>query len=177
MFFVYAANSDPDYVKAENSKSLDIGFEKFLENINLNLEATYFNIKYDDVLEGWKTGISSGSAYTTQNMPGEVRSHGLELNSRWLPVDSLNLELNYTYTSTYDGAEQDDPDKSSSYTNSQLVRIPKNLINLKTNFKPKKIKNLEFTLNTKWSDTARDYGNGKRHNDETIDDYFINDLN
>ena len=89
----------------------------------------------------------------------------------------LNLELNYTYTSTYDGAEQDDPDKSSSYTNSQLVRIPKNLINLKTNFKPKKIKNLEFILNTKWSDTARDYGNGNRtYNDETIDDYFINDL-
>ncbi len=178
MFFVYAANSDSiNYVKAENSKSFDIGFEKFLENINLNLEATYFNIKYDDVLEGWKTGNSSGSAYTTQNMPGEVKSQGLELNSKWLPVDSLNFELNYTYTSTYDGAEQDDPDKSSSYTNEQLVRIPRNLINFKTNFKPKKIKNLELSLNTKWSDTARDYGNGNRtYDDETIDDYFINDL-
>ena len=32
MFFVYAANSDSiDYVKAENSKSFDIGFEKFLK--------------------------------------------------------------------------------------------------------------------------------------------------
>ena len=25
--------------------------------------------------------------------------------------DYLNFGLNYTYTSTYDGAEQDDPDK------------------------------------------------------------------
>ena len=31
-------------------------------------------------LEGWKTGNSSGSAYTTQNMPGTVKSQGLEIN-------------------------------------------------------------------------------------------------
>ena len=38
------------------------------------------------------------------------------------------------------------PDKNSSYTNAQLVRVPRNLINLKTNYMPNNIKNLELSL-------------------------------
>ncbi len=178
MFFVYAANSQSlGNVKAENSQSFDIGFEKLINELNLNIEATYFNLKYNDVLEGWKTGNSSGSAYTTQNMPGTVKSQGLEIISKWKPSDLINFALNYTYTSTYDGAEQDDPDKSSSYTNSQMVRVPRHFINIKTNFSLPNINKLDFSLNTKWSDMARDYGNGNRtYNDEKIDDYLVNDL-
>ena len=77
MFFVYAAIRTHRLCKSWKVK-VWYRFWKISENINLNLEATYFNVKYDDVLEGWKTGISSGSAYTTQNILGEVRSHGLE---------------------------------------------------------------------------------------------------
>ena len=178
MFFVYAANTKSlGNVKAENSKSFDIGFEKFLTNLNLEFGATYFNLKYNDVLEGWKTGNSSGLAYTTQNMPGTVKSQGLEFNSKWTPSNLLNIGVNYTYTSTYDGAEQDDPDISSSYTNAQMVRVPRHLINIKTNFSLPSYEKLDFTLNTKWSDMARDYGNGNRsYNDERVDDYLVNDL-
>ena len=178
MFFVYAANSKSlGNVKAENSKSFDIGFEKFFTNSNFELSATYFNLEYNDVLEGWKTGQSSGSAYTTQNMPGNVRSEGLEFISKWIPSNLFNIGINYTYTSTYDGAEQDDPDKNSSYTNSQIVRVPRHLVNIKTNFALPNYEKLDFTLNTKWSDMARDYGNGNRtFNDEKIDDYLVNDL-
>ncbi len=178
MFFVYAANSKSlGNVKAENSKSFDFGFEKFFSDLNLNLEATYFNLRYSDVLEGWKTGISSGLAYTTQNMPGTVKSQGLELITKWYINNNLELGLNYTYTSTYDGAEQDDPDKNSSYTNAQMVRVPRHLVNLKTNFSIPTLKNINFSINTKWSDMARDYGNGNRtFNDERTDDYLVNDL-
>ena len=92
--------------------------------------------------------------------------------------DYLNFGLNYTYTSTYDGAEQDDPDKSNSYYNSQMVRVPRHLINLNTVFKLPNYENLDFTLNSKWSDEARDYGNGNRtYNDERTKKYFVNDLN
>lgn len=178
MFFVYAANSDSiGAVKAENSKSFDIGFEKNFEELGLKLDLTYFNIKYYDVLEAWQTGMSSGLNYTTQNMPGEVKSQGLEFLSSFNFYKNLNFDLNYTYTSTYDGAEQDDPNKSSSYTNKQIVRVPRNIINLKTHFTIPKYKNLNFSLNTKWSDVARDYGNGNRtYDDERIDDYLVNDL-
>ncbi len=178
MFFVYAANNNSiGSVKAENSKSFDIGFEKTFNDLGLKLDATYFNVKYHDVLEGWKTGTSSGSNYTTQNMPGEVKSQGLEVLSKLVINKNLNFDLNYTYTSTYDGAEQDDPNKSSSYTNAQMVRVPRNIINLRTNFSFPGYEDINFSLNSKWSDEARDYGNGNRtYNDERTDDYIVNDL-
>ena len=51
------------------------------------------------------------------------------------------------------------------------------LINLQTSVKIPGYKNLNLTLNTKWSDTARDYGNGNRTwVDEGLDDYLVNDL-
>ena len=47
--------------------------------------------------------------------------------------DMLNFGLNYTYTQTYDGAEQDNP--NTSMINSQLTRVPRNVVNLITNIK------------------------------------------
>jgi outer membrane cobalamin receptor len=58
-----------------------------------------------------------------------------------------------------------------------MVRVPRNIVNLVTNLKIPGYKNLDLTLNTKWSDVARDYGNGNRTwQDEKIDDYLVNDL-
>ena len=58
-----------------------------------------------------------------------------------------------------------------------MVRVPRNIINIKTNFKLPNYENLDFTINTKWSDMARDYGNGNRtFRDERTDDYLVNDL-
>ena len=178
MYYVYAANSNSlPFVKAENSKSFDIGFEKSFLEYGVKLDLTYFNIQYDNVLEGWKNNNSSGAAYTTQNADGVVKSQGLELISGWQASDYLDFNLNYTYTSTYDGAEQDDPNKNQNYTNAQMVRVPRNIINLQTSYQSAKDKNLSFILNSKWSDMARDYGNGNRtFQDERIDDYFVNDL-
>ena len=134
---------------------------------------SYFNIKYHDVLEGWQA-----SGWDAGNHPGTVKSQGLELMSNFKLNKFLNFDLNYTYTSTYDGAEQDNPNKSSGQTNAQLVRVPRNLLNLNTNFKISGLKNFNFLLSTKWSDVARDYGNGNRtFDDERTDDYFVNDLN
>ena len=51
-----------------------------------------------------------------------------------------------------------------------------------TNIKIPKYKNLDVSLISKWSDEARDYGNGnlnrngKSFNDGELDSYFVNDL-
>ncbi len=176
MYYVYAANADSlPYVKAEKSKSFDIGIEKTYNKLNYDL--TYFNTSYSNVLEGWKTGNSSGANYTTQNMPGTVKSEGIEFVSNLKLNSSLNLGFNYTYTNSYDGAEQDDPDKSSSILSSQMVRVPRHLINLNTQINFPNFDNLNMTINTKWSEDTRDYGNGNRtYNDERIDSYLVNDL-
>jgi len=159
---------------AETSESFDFGIEKSFSNSGLSFDATYFNIKYIDTLEGWK---GSAADWSTNNFPGVVKSQGLELDSKWLKSDQLNFDLNYTYTSTYDGAEQDDPDMNASYFMTEMVRVPRHLINLKTNMKIPGYKNLDLSLKTKFSDDSRDYGNGNRtFRDERLDDYIVNDL-
>jgi len=158
-------------VKAETSKSFDIGIEKSFTNLGLNIDVSYFNLEYYDTLEGdWE------APWQTLNYPGTVKSEGLELASKWKTNDLLNFGLNYTYTSTYDGAEQDNP--STTYENAQMVRVPRHMVNLVTKVKFPNYKDLNFTLNTRWSDKARDYGNGNNgnYNDEVLDDYLVNDL-
>ena len=41
-------------MKAETSESFDFGVEKSFLNLGLSVDASYFNIKYNDALEGWK---------------------------------------------------------------------------------------------------------------------------
>jgi len=167
-------NSFNPSMKAETSESFDFGIEKSFVNLGLSVDASYFNIKYNDTLEGWK---GPKEDWSTNNFPGVVKSQGLELISKWKKNETLNFGLNYTYTSTYDGAEQDDPDKNESYHDARMVRVPRHIVNLATDIKIPGYKNLDLTLNTKWSDDARDYGNGNRTwQDETIDDYLVNDL-
>ena len=167
-------NSFNSSMTAETSKSFDFGIEKSFSNLGLSIDASYFNIRYEDALEGWK---GSKGDWSTNNFPGVVKSQGLELISNWKKSDRLNFGLNYTYTSTYDGAEQDDPDKNESYHDARMVRVPRHIINLVTNMKIPGYKDLDLSLNTKWSDSSRDYGNGNRTwRDETIDDYLVNNL-
>ena len=157
---------------AEKSEGFDFGIEKSFSDLGLSIDATYFNLKYYDTLEAWNT-----SGWLAQNLPGTVKSQGLELVSKWKKSDKLNFDLNYTYTSTYDGAEQDDPDKNHSYYDARVVRVPRNIVNLVTNIRIPAYENLNLSLSTKWSDDARDYGNGNRTwRDEKIDDYLVNDL-
>ncbi len=172
-FYFYTSAGYDGNEKAENSESFDFGIEKSFPEIGLKIDMSYFNIEYHDVLEGWQA-----SGWDAGNHPGTVKSQGLELFSNFKFNKFLNFDFNYTYTSTYDGAEQDNPNKSSGQTNAQLVRVPRNLFNLNTTFIMPEFENLNILLSTKWSDMARDYGNGNRtFDDERTDDYFVNDLN
>jgi len=172
LYEIFYQDSGSHTLRAENSESFDFGIEKSFLDLGLSIDASYFNLKYYDALEAWNT-----SSWLAQNLPGTVKSQGLELISKWKKSEKLNFGFNYTYTSTYDGAEQDDPDKNENYHDARLVRVPRHIINLTTNMKIPGYKNLDLTINTKWSDSARDYGNGNRTwRDETIDDYLVNDL-
>ena len=182
-YYVYGAHPETrDILEAEKSRSFDIGFEKTFSEIGLNLDLTYFNLKYEDALEGWSGNKLNSAQWgsATYNSPSDTRSQGLELLSKWKFNNALNFDFNYTYTSTYDGAEQDDPDKNSDYYNSQMVRVPRHLFNLATNYVfPGK--NLNLTLHTKISDKVRDYGNknqpaGGTYEDVKLNSYMVNDL-
>ena len=182
-YYVYAAHPGTrDTLKAEKSKSFDIGFEKSFSKLGLNLDLSYFNIKYIDALEGWSGNTLNSATWgsTTMNSPSTTRSQGMEFISKWKTNDVLNFDFNYTYTSTYDGAEQDDPNKNSDYYNSQMVRVPRHFFNLATNYVfPEE--NLSLTLRTRISDKVRDYGNanqpaGGTYEDVKLNSYMVNDL-
>ena len=77
--FMHANSNSLPFVKAENSKSFDIGFEKDFVDYGLNVDLTYFNIEYENVLEGWKTNNSSVANYTTQNADGIDKITGIRI--------------------------------------------------------------------------------------------------
>jgi vitamin B12 transporter len=180
MKYAYRAGSNTlPFVKAETSQSYDFGIEKSISP-NLFIDLTYFNVKYFNALEGWKSNTAGGTS-STQNTIATVKSQGIELMSKYKLNEFFNFGLNYTYTSSYDGADEDN--LSGPDSGSQMVRVPRNLVNLITNIKVPAYKDLDITLRTKWSDKARDYGNGNATSDkspafqnETLDSYLVNDL-
>ena len=161
-------------MKAENSTSFDFGVEHSFLDLGLGLDVSYFKIEYDDTLEGWE----KDGAYKTLNHPGDVRAEGVELVSKWKKSEMLNFLFNYTYSSTYDGADHDNINKTAtSFTDTKMVAVPRHAFNLVTAFKLPGYENLNLTLKTKYSDTMRDYGSGnKTFNDVSLDDFLVNDL-
>jgi vitamin B12 transporter len=168
---------DPDSLVAEKGRSFDFGVQKNFINKGLDFDLTFFNHKYEDTIEGWKS-----ASWTPKNRPGVVRTRGLELLSKFIPKKDLDFKLGYTYNSTYDGADFDDPDlgpgSAGDFLNSQIVRVPRHLINVSANY------NITDTTilgwKTKWSDTARDYGNinnaGGNFRDIRLDSYAVHDI-
>ena len=107
--------------------------------------------------------------------------------SKWKKNDFLNFDLNYTYTSSYDGADWNDQTDDGSCScgialDKAMVRVPRNLINLKTELRIPNYEKFNFSLETKWSDSMRDYGNnnspkqGNNWVDVILDDYLVNNL-
>ena len=168
-------NANTSRLIAEHGRSYDIGLERSFPELGLNFDITYFNHKYKDMIEGQKR-----TNWKLQNVSGTVRSQGIELASKFKPSNILNFNLNYTYNSTYDGADFDDPDmgpdSNGQFTNSQLARIPRHLINLSS--KVFLAKNLDLTLQSKWSKNMRDYGNVNTGSDEDkrLSSFLVNDL-
>jgi vitamin B12 transporter len=162
MYYVYGHHPKTrDSMKAETSKGLDLGFEKAIPDLNLNIDLTYFKTKYFDALEGWSGNTAYAQWGNTTNSTSTTRADGIEFISKWKTNDNLNFGLNYTYTSTYDGAENDNPDRLTDNDHSQMVRVPQHFLNLITSYKIPET-NLGLTLRTKVSSRASDYGNENR---------------
>ena len=68
------------------------------------------------------------------------------------------------------------PQSQGAFTNSQLVRIPRHFINLSS--KVSLVKDLNITLQTKWSDEMRDYENTNSvvGGDQRLKSFLVNDL-
>ena len=91
-FDYYSHPANRKILKAEKSKSFDVGFEKSFLDLGLNIDISYFNIKYIDAIESWQDNTQgSGVAWSTLNSPSTTKSQGLELLSKWTINDAFNF--------------------------------------------------------------------------------------
>ena len=100
------------------------------------------------------------------------------------------MNLNYTLSRTYDGADMDDAlnkdgktggTGGGAFTDSRMVRVPRHMLGLNTYYKfPNK--NMTLNLQTIAASNARDYGNfnspmhGSSYADVKLDAYIVNHL-
>ena len=117
--YEFYKNAGSSSLGAEHGRSYDFGIEKSFPEKGIKFDIIYFNHKYEDMIEGW---LSTG--HVLKNVSGTVKSQGIELFSQYKFNNILNFDLNYTYNSTYDGADFDDPDlgpqSQGAFTNSQI---------------------------------------------------------
>ena len=141
---------------------------------------TYFKTKYIDALEGWASNNTYQKWGGTTNTSSDTTARGFELITNWKTNDLLDFNFNYTYTATYDGAENDNPDLLADNIGPEMVRVPKHFLNLTTNYKWPGT-NLDLSLRTKASSRARDYGNDNTPSFDAfknvyLDGYMVHDL-
>ena len=175
--YEFNKSSNPEKLVAEHGTSYDFGIEKSFIDKGINLDLTFFAHEYEDTIEGWQA-----ASWAPSNMKGQVKTKGLELLSNYKFNKDLTFDLGYTYNSTYDGADFDDPNlgpgSAGDFLNSQMVRVPRHLLNIGATYSFND--NIKFNWKTKWSDTVRDYGNvnleGGDFRDVRLDSYSVSDF-
>tara|TARA_Y100000816_G_scaffold99435_1_gene69288 strand:+ start:133 stop:2046 length:1914 start_codon:yes stop_codon:yes gene_type:complete len=174
-------NQNGESIHAEKTISFDIGYETYLDSLNLNFNVTYFDILVEDPIMG------SNITNFQDNVPGaENKSKGIELATDWTDNKKLNIGFNYTFTKSYSGMDCDKPEKDKwGYTScldsghgwleKAMVRVPIHALSSKINYKFNK--NLDSTLLLKYKGRTRDYGGSDySFKDQILDEYFLADL-
>jgi len=168
-------------LQSERGLSFDLGYDTFLNNLDLGLNITYFKTEQKNpILSNARTG------WVQRNGTGRNTSEGIEFSGKWKPVDKkFGLDFGYTFTDTYD-ANTCDPDELASYADNECrlkgskivtskVRVPRHAIQSKFNYLFSK--NLISSLSGKYISETRDFGNENDNwTDQILSDYFVFDL-
>ena len=174
-------NQDGDKINAEKTKSFDIGYETYFDNLNLDFSITYFDILVEDPIMG------SNITNFQDNVTGaENKSKGIELSTNWTNDKNLNVSFNYTFTKSYSGMDCDKPEKDKwGYTScldsghgwleTAMVRVPINALSSKIKYRFNKSWDSSILLTYKGR--TRDYGGTDYgFKDQILDEYFLFDL-
>ncbi|MFD1380012.1 TonB-dependent receptor plug domain-containing protein [Fodinicurvata halophila] len=108
----YRGNPD---LEPEEARGWDVGFDQNFWNSRAMLDATYFEQRIDNLIQG--TGESS------INLSGETKVRGVELGLTAEVLENLTARASYTYTHGEDAAGE------------ELVRRPKHLASLNLNYR------------------------------------------
>ena len=168
-------------IQSERGLSFDLGYDTYIDNLDLGLSATLFKTKQkNSILNNART------EWVQMNATGVNTSEGIELSGSWRPVNKkISLNFGYTFTDSYDAATCD-PDEKAAYADSECrdigskvqsakVRVPRHAIQSKINYNIGP--NLKSSLKGKYVGEARDFGNANNsYTDVILTDYFVFDL-
>ena len=168
-------------IQSERGLSFDLGYDTYIDNLDLGLSATLFKTKQkNSILNNART------EWVQMNATGVNTSEGIELSGSWRPVNKkISLNFGYTFTDSYDAATCD-PDEKAAYADSECrdigskvqsakVRVPRHAIQSKLNYNIGP--NLKSSLKGKYVGEARDFGNTNNgYTDVILTDYFVFDL-
>ena len=170
-----------EHLKSERGLSFDIGYDTYLDNLDLGLNMTLFKTEQKNSLLS-----NARTAWVQANAAGVNTSQGIELAGNWKPTDKkISLDFGYTFTDSYD-ANSCNPDEMASYADGEChkrgsgvqsakVRVPRHAVQSRINYNLKP--NLKTSLIGRYNSEVRDLGN---QNDGWVDqiltDYQVFDL-
>jgi len=172
-------------LKNERGISFDLGYDTYLDNLDLGLNVTYFKTKQkNSLLSNARTG------WVMANATGVNTSEGVELSGNWKPSDKkFSLGFGYTFTDSYDAATCDELEQASyvdgecehrgSLLSVAKVRVPRHSLFSKVDYKINP--NFKTALKGKYVGERRDFGNGNQsrfngYEDTILSDYYVFDL-
>ena len=170
-YFYGTTVTNKEDLRPEKSNSIDLGFEKKFPEKNLAVSIDMYKITYKDPLEGW-----ASHSWKIRNANAKVKSNGIDIRATYKPVKKLSTIFNFNFNRSYDGADCDNPDKSSSECiNESMVRVPKYSSNLILDYDITQKLNSRIAI--KFRDKTRDYGNTNNgFKDVMLDDYIVFDF-
>ena len=168
-------------LQSERGNSFDVGYDTYINNLDLGLSATLFKTELKNPL------LSNGrTSFVMANSTGVNTSQGIELSGNWKPADKkINLNFGYTFVDSYD-ASTCDPDEMAAYFDGEChnteggvynykVRVPRHAIQSKFNYNISPI--LKSSLQGKYTGKTRDFGNTNNNfRDVILKDYYVFDL-
>ena len=158
-------------LNSERANSYDIGYETFLDNLDLGLNVTYFNVEVKNPLNG-----DSRNNWKIMNTMEVNTSEGLELALDWKPEKKkYTVGFDYTYTYSYDANTCYDGCSIQDDIGDDKVRVPLNTFS--STIAHNTLPNLTNSLKIKFVDEMRDFGDGNNSfTDVVLDDYITFDF-
>ena len=158
-------------LKAERGISYDFGYDTYIDDLDIGLNLTYFNVKQKNPLNS-----DARNNWKMQNTDGVNTSEGIELTANWQPKDKkIGVNLDYTFTDSFDSNNCDVSTTTCSIQGSKLatakVRVPRHAMS--TTISHNVIANLQNSLSIKFVDETRDLGNTNNNfKDVVLEDYL-----
>jgi len=152
----------------ERGNSFDVGYETYLDKLDLNTNITYFYLEQKNALTS-----DSRNNFNLNNTHGVNTSKGIELGLDWKPEGKkYKVDFDYTYTKTFDSnnCNSGGCDIESSELGDAKVQVPQNAFSSAITHNT--LPGLTNSIQIKFVDEVRSFGDtNNSFADVILEDY------